>query len=94
VPQDGRRCRRLISKRLEEFTIQAQDVEELKVYPAGGQLVVHVPGGRGEELRLHLESHGVRLKVSPTAQRTFERLEVEGDVDPETLQAIVDQWGR
>ena len=33
--------------------MRAHDVEELKVYPAGDLLVVHVPGGRGEELRLH-----------------------------------------
>jgi len=75
---------------------QAQEeVRELKVYPAGEQLVVHVPGGRGEELRVHLESNGIRSKVSPPAQGPFERLEVEGGgVDAETLQAVVDQWER
>jgi hypothetical protein len=74
--------------------MQTHDVEELKVYPAGKQMVIHVPSGRGEELRIHLESHGVRSKVSPTAETLFERLEVEGEVDAETLQAIVDQWER
>jgi len=76
--------------------VQAKDLEELRVYPAGDhQLVVHVPNGRGEELRLHLESHGVRSKVSPLAQGPFERLEVEGDEgDVETLQAVVDAWER
>jgi len=74
--------------------MQAQEeVRELKVYPAGDHLVVHVPGGRGEELRLHLEAHGIRSLVSPPAQGPFERLEVEG-VDAETLQAVVDQWER
>jgi hypothetical protein len=75
---------------------QAQEeVRELKVYPAGDQLVVHVPEGRGEELRVHLGSHGIRSKVSPPAQGPFERLEVEGGgADAETLQAVVDQWER
>ena len=71
----------------------AHEVEILKVYPAGDQLVVHVPNGRGEELRLHLASHGIRAQVSPPALGPFERLEVEG-ADAETLQAVVDQWER
>ena len=44
-------------------------LQELKVYPAGEFYVIHVPNGRGEELRLHLESHGVRSLVSDTAAR-------------------------
>jgi len=74
--------------------MQVDNVEELKVFSAGGQNVIHVPNGRGEELRLHLESHGVRSKVSPPAAGPFERLEVEGEVDAETLQTIVDEWER
>jgi len=74
--------------------VAAPEVEGLKVYPAGvGRLVVHVPDGRGEELRLHLASHGVLAKVSPPAQTPFERVEVEG-ADAESLQALVDQWER
>jgi hypothetical protein len=71
-----------------------RDVEELKVYPAGDQQVIHVPNGRGDELRLHLESHGIRSKVSPAAETPYERLEVAGDVDPVALQAILDKWER
>ncbi len=74
--------------------MQAHVVENLKVYPAGDQLVIHVPNGRGEDLRVHLAFHGVRAKVSPPAQTPFERLEVEGDVDAVALQALVDQWDR
>jgi hypothetical protein len=74
--------------------MRASDVEELKVYPAGDQMVIHVPNGRGEELRVHLESHGVLSKVSPPAETPFERLEVEGGVDAEALQALVDKWER
>jgi hypothetical protein len=69
-------------------------VEELKVFHVGGQNIIHVPNGRGEELRVHLEAHGIHSKVSPTTSTAYERLEVEGDVDPETLQALVDQWER
>ena len=68
--------------------------DELKVFPVGGQNIVHVPDGRGEELRIHLESHGIHSQVSPAAETGHERLEVEGDVDPVTLQALVDQWER
>jgi len=74
--------------------MQTEDVQELKVYSAGDRLVVHVPQGRGEELRLHLESHGVCSKVSPPAAAAFERLEVEGGPDVEVLQAIIDLWER
>jgi hypothetical protein len=70
------------------------DVEELKVYPVGDQKVIHVPNGRGEELRLHLEAHGIRSIVSPPAETPYERLEVEGDVDAVALQAILDKWER
>jgi hypothetical protein len=52
------------------------------------------PNGRGEELRLHLAAHGIHSKVSPAAQTHFERLEIDDDVDVDTLQAIVDQWER
>jgi hypothetical protein len=74
--------------------MQAHAVENLKVYPAGEQLVIHVPNGRGEDVRVHLASHGVRAKVSPPAQTPFERLEVEGNLDAEALQGLVDQWDR
>jgi hypothetical protein len=69
-------------------------IDEFKVFPVGGQNIIHVPEGRGEELRLHLESHGIRSQVSPAAEAGFERLEVDGAEDPVTLQAIVDQWER
>jgi hypothetical protein len=34
--------------------VRTNEILDLKVYPAGGQLIVHVPNSRGEELRLHL----------------------------------------
>ncbi len=74
--------------------MKTHDVEELKVFPAGDQFVIHVADGRGEELRAHLASHGIRSLVSPPAQTPYERVEVERDVDAEALQAIVDQWER
>jgi hypothetical protein len=74
--------------------MEKSEIPILKVYPAGDQLVVHVPNGRGDELRVHLAAHGIQSKVSPSAQAPFERLEVEGDVDKVALQALVDQWER
>jgi hypothetical protein len=56
----------------------------------GGRKVVHVEAGRGEELREHLASHGIRSRVS----EAFDRLELEDDASPEVVQAILDQWER
>ena len=68
------------------------DVPLLQIFPAGDQHVVHVPLGRGEELRIHLRSHGVDSLVSQPAETPYERLELPGDIDPEAIQAILDQW--
>jgi len=70
------------------------EVEELKVITHSGRQSVRVPYGRGEELRHRLASHGITAKVSPAAGTPFERLEVEGDVPADVLQAIVDKWER
>lgn len=74
--------------------MNASQIPELKVFPAGGQLVVHVPRGRSEELRLHLQSHGIRSLVSSAAQAPFDRLEIDGSEDPVTVQALLDKWER
>ena len=72
-----------------------ESVAELTVYTVGGQRVIHVPNGRGEELRVHLASHGIESKVSPPAETPYERLEIDDDrFDSETLQALVDEWER
>ena len=42
---------------------------------------------------VQLNPHGIEAKVSPPAVGPFERLEAEGS-DPETLQALLDQWER
>lgn len=64
-----------------------------KVVEVGGQLIVHVPNCRGEELREHLAAHGFVSKVSKAAETPFERLEIEADgSDIEDVQAIIDQW--
>jgi hypothetical protein len=60
----------------------------------GGRLVVHVPDGRGHELHVHLKSHGIDSLVSEPAESPSERVEVQGDVDPVELQALVDLWER
>jgi hypothetical protein len=65
-----------------------------KVVTVGGRLVIDVENGRGEELRQHLAAHGIAATAGSGADTSFERLEIEGDVDAEILQAIVDQWER
>ena len=72
----------------------AQGVEEWKVFTVAGRGVVHVPAGRGEALRVHLKSHGIRSLVSPAAAAPFERLELEEGADPAAVQAIIDHWAR
>jgi hypothetical protein len=74
--------------------MNAHDVDELKVYALGERTIVHVPGGRGEELRIHLESHGIVSVVSPAAQAPYERLELGAGVDVVALQALVGEWER
>jgi hypothetical protein len=64
------------------------------VIPVGNRKVVDVEHGRGEELRQHLASHGIKSKVCAAPGGTCERLEIEGDEGPEVVQPIVDQWER
>ena len=71
-----------------------EQVEEFRVYPAGQQHVVHVPNGFGEALRVHLEAHGIRAKVSSPAATPYERVEVEGAIAPDDLQGLIDEWAR
>jgi hypothetical protein len=56
--------------------------------------VIRVENGRGEELRQHLAAHGIESELRPDAEPTFERLEIMGDVDMETVHPILDQWER
>jgi hypothetical protein len=65
-----------------------------KVFTVGGRLIVHVEKGRGEELREHLASHGIRSRVSELAAGTFDRLELEDEGSQEVVQAILDEWER
>ena len=65
---------------------------EVELFKVGSHRVIHVPVGRGEELRLHLESHGIHAAVSSVAEAPFDRLELQGDVDTEAVQTILDHW--
>jgi hypothetical protein len=60
----------------------------------GDKRVIHVENGRGEELRQRLASHGVTSEVSRVAGAPFDRLALEGDVDTEIVQTVLDQWER
>jgi hypothetical protein len=75
--------------------MKAKDLEPLTVHPFGGRLVVLVPNGRGEELRVHLASHSIDSVLCRDSESPYERLEVPAtEADPETLQAILDNWER
>src|SRR5947207_3268892 len=64
----------------------------IQLTEVGGQLIVHVPNGRGEELRMHLASHGISSKVSEAAETPFERVEIDDDANIDDVQTILDQW--
>ncbi len=64
------------------------------LFVVGNQIFIHVENGRGEELRLHLASHGIDAKVSPAAETPYERLEVAAGTDPLIVQTILNQWER
>ena len=74
--------------------MQEPDIKQFHVYRNRGWNVVYVPPERGEELRIHLESHGIRSRVIPTFGEPYERVEVEGDIDVADMQAIIDCWER
>jgi hypothetical protein len=67
---------------------------EVELFTVGGQHVVHVPAGRGDDLRRHLASCGIPALVSPAAEAIFERVEIDGDVDVAEVRAAVDGWPR
>jgi hypothetical protein len=70
--------------------MDAKLTDELKVVTDGGRQRVLVPYGRGEELRLHLASHGFAAQVRRSGGREW----VDVAADPVVLQAIVDEWER
>jgi hypothetical protein len=45
-------------------------------------------------LLVHLASHGIGSEVSEGAETSFDRLELQGDIDPVTVQAVLDEWER
>lgn len=53
---------------------------------------VRTPPGRGEELRVHLASHGISSALSRLPESRFDRVDLLGEFDPVTVQAILDHW--
>jgi hypothetical protein len=70
------------------------NAEELRVYPVGNRRFVYAPEGRGKELQLHLASHGIPATVAHVPEVSSERLELPGDVDVGSVQALLDHWER
>ena len=62
-----------------------------QVITTGNKRVIQVDKGHGEELRLHLASHGIVAQVKPAEETPFERVEVGEDVDMALLQEILDE---
>jgi hypothetical protein len=79
--------------------MHADDVAVLKVYSAGGQKVIHVPNGRGEELRrydaLRRHLHEAVAAVEETNRvvglsRLVEQVRGSG----QTTLAVMEQYQR
>jgi hypothetical protein len=64
----------------------------VELFKVGSHRIIHVPVGWGEELRLHLEAHGIHAAVSSVAEAPFDRLELQPEADTEAVQAILDHW--
>jgi hypothetical protein len=62
------------------------------VYVLYDRQFIRTPLGRGEGLRLHLASHGIRSKVIRLVDGPFDRVDLLGVVEPGAVQAILDQW--
>jgi hypothetical protein len=69
-------------------------LREYRVYTAEDTHFVHVPAGRGEELRTHLHAHGIAAGLSPVGAADYDRVEVPREITAETLQVILDHWER
>jgi hypothetical protein len=67
-------------------------IEPLKIFNSAGKYVVHIPAHRGEELFLYLANQGIESRVSRLANSSFDRLEVEEDVNVHALRTVLDQW--
>ncbi len=74
--------------------MRALEIKQFEVFRERGWNVVYVPRGRGEELCIHLESHVIRARVVSQNGKPYDRVEVEGDIDVDDLQAIIDCWER
>jgi hypothetical protein len=60
------------------------------VYALYDRQFIRTPPGRRERLRRHLASHGIRSKVSGLEEGPVDRVDLKGEVDPATVQAILD----
>jgi hypothetical protein len=71
-----------------------KSIEAMTIYNSKGKYVVHIPACRGEELFLHLATHGIESRVSRRMNAPFDRMEVEEDVNVRVLRTVLDQWSR
>ncbi len=62
------------------------------VYVLYDRHFIRTPRGRGEELQLHLASHGIESTLCRLKESPFDRVDVVGAVDPVIVQAILDHW--
>jgi hypothetical protein len=62
------------------------------VYVLYDRQFIRTPPGRGDELRLHLASHGIESKVTHLTDIPFDRVDLVNGADPVVVQAILDHW--
>jgi hypothetical protein len=67
-------------------------VQQPKLFTVDGQHFIHVPSGRGDELREHLAAHGIASRLHDAGHLPVEHLDLDTGADPETVEAILEQW--
>jgi hypothetical protein len=71
-----------------------KDRDEPKLFTQGNRYHVSVEAGRADELREHLRSHGIRAGPAERLAGMYVSFALAGDIDPEQVEAILEQWGR
>jgi hypothetical protein len=79
------------ARQADESPFQGPAVGEKWLRADPARSVIQVEGGQGKALRAHLASHGIRSRLS-AVDGWSEKVEVEGDVHPEILRAVLSQW--
>ncbi len=63
-----------------------------QVITSGATKVIQVDEGLGEQLRIHLASHGIQTQLQPMENSPFDKVEILEDVDSDALNSVLETW--